>query len=95
MWLSFVGSNSHNNNSPAGDGQAGDAGEGKSGKWVFFLFLVLFFFNFYILYINSRKKLRKTLKVKDSNKTNVIQYPIFAAHSLDNIRGMKTHLNQA
>lgn len=93
MWLSFVGSNSHNNNSPAGDGQAGDAGEGKSGKWVFFLFL--FFFNFYILYINSRKKLRKTLKVKDSNKTNVIQYPIFAAHSLDNIRGMKTHLNQA
>ena len=28
----FVGSNSHNNNSPAGDGQAGDAGEGNSGK---------------------------------------------------------------
>ena len=47
----------------------------------FLLFLFLFFFNFYILYINSRKKLRKTLKVKDSNKTNVIQYPIFVAHS--------------
>ena len=27
-----IGSNTHNNNSPAGDGQAGDAGEGKGGK---------------------------------------------------------------
>ncbi|KAJ7333540.1 hypothetical protein OS493_017077 [Desmophyllum pertusum] len=29
--IQWTGSNSHNNNSPAGDGQAGDAGEGKSG----------------------------------------------------------------
>ena len=28
----FSGSNSHNNNNPAGDGQAGDAGEGNSGN---------------------------------------------------------------
>ena len=32
-WSLFCsGSNSHNNNNPAGDGQAGDAGEGNSGK---------------------------------------------------------------
>ena len=37
--LYFVGSNSHNNNSPAGDGQAGDAGEGKSGTILSFCFL--------------------------------------------------------
>lgn len=30
--IQWTGSNSHNNNSPAGDGQAGDAGEGKSGS---------------------------------------------------------------
>ena len=30
--VTIAGSNSHNNNNPAGDGQAGDAGEGNSGK---------------------------------------------------------------
>ena len=32
--MSFItlGSNTHNNGNPAGDGQAGDAGEGTRGK---------------------------------------------------------------
>lgn len=31
LHIQWTGSNTHNNNSPAGDGQAGDAGEGRSG----------------------------------------------------------------
>lgn len=31
LHIQWAGSNTHNNNSPAGDGQAGDAGEGKGG----------------------------------------------------------------
>lgn len=34
----FVGSNTHNNNNPAGDGQAGDAGEGNAGKMLVYLY---------------------------------------------------------
>lgn len=54
FWLSFVGSNSHNNNSPAGDGQAGDAGEGKSGKSFVF---ILVFYTFLILHSDIDRKI--------------------------------------
>lgn len=32
-----LGSNTHNNGNPAGDGQAGDAGEGTGGKVTFIM----------------------------------------------------------
>lgn len=32
LHIQWAGSNTHNNNSPAGDGQTGDAGEGRSGS---------------------------------------------------------------
>ena len=34
--LFFPGSNSHNNQNPAGDGQAGDDGEGNRGRFAYF-----------------------------------------------------------
>ncbi len=33
LLLLFLGSNTHNNGAPGGDGQTGDAGEGTGGRW--------------------------------------------------------------
>lgn len=33
MYIRYLGSNTHNNGQPSGDGQAGDDGEGTTGKY--------------------------------------------------------------
>jgi len=57
-----IGSNTHNNGNPAGDGQAGDAGEGTRGEQ-----LVLAIINKYSLVFNQGTDRHNIVQIPDPN----------------------------